>query len=65
MALRKYDKNLRPVNGFRADPDAVRRAKEAREERAEKKAVKAAKRRLEAQGFEFDKFKKHVERFTK
>lgn len=65
MGKTKYDKNLRPVNGFRADPDAIRRARDEREQRAEKKAQLEAKRRLEAQGFEFDKFKKHVQQYSK
>jgi hypothetical protein len=65
MAVHKYDKNLRARPGFTANPDDVKRARMEAEERRAKKLAKEAAKRLRAEGFEFDKFVKHVGRFGK
>lgn len=64
-APRKFDKSWNPMPGFRASSDVKRKIADQHEELREKQKVKDATKRLRAQGFEFDKLKKHVERFTK
>lgn len=64
-APRKFDKSWNPMPGFRASSDVKRKMADQQEQFREKQKVKDAAKRLRAEGFEFDKLTKHVERYTK
>lgn len=64
-APRKFDKNWNPMPGFKASPDVKRQMRDQREQLMERQKVKDAAKRLRAEGFQVDKFVKHIKRYSK